>query len=148
LDDVDLSVMATEVMEELRLREPQRPVQVSIAPGLRVHADARLMRIVLDNLLGNAWKYTSGKADASIALRAVERQGETAFCIADNGVGFDMARAGKLFHAFQRLHAESGIEGHGIGLVTAQRIIHRHGGRIWAEAEAGRGARFFFTLTL
>jgi PAS domain S-box-containing protein len=142
--EVDLSAMALEVLDELRQRAPQRDVRLVVAPGLRAHADARLLRVVLDNLLGNAWKYTAGSAGVEIVFEARQQDGETVYCVRDNGPGFDMARAGKLFHAFQRLHAD--IEGHGIGLATAQRIIHRHGGRIWAQAEPGKGAAFFFTL--
>ncbi len=143
-EDIDLSAMAHEVFEELRQRAPQRAVRVHVAPGLRARADARLLRAVLDNLLGNAWKYTAGSADAEIVFEAVPHDGQTAYCVRDNGPGFDMARAGKLFHAFQRLHADA--EGHGIGLATAQRIVHRHGGRIWAQAEPGKGAAFYFSL--
>ncbi|HCY61364.1 MAG TPA: hypothetical protein DHV59_00680 [Oxalobacteraceae bacterium] len=142
--EIDLSAMALEALEELRQRAPQRQVRAAVAPGLLARADARLLRLVLDNLLGNAWKYSAGTADAEVALTAERRDGETVYCVRDNGSGFDMARAGKLFHAFQRLHAD--VEGHGIGLATAQRIIHRHGGRIWAEAQPGKGAAFFFTL--
>ncbi|RJG03136.1 AAA family ATPase [Noviherbaspirillum sedimenti] len=143
-EEIDLSAMAQEVLEELRQRAPQRSVRLLVAPGLRARADARLMRVTLDNLLGNAWKYSVGAAAAEIAFEAEQREGEMVYCVRDNGAGFDMARAGKLFHAFQRLHAD--VEGHGIGLATAQRIIHRHGGRIWAQAEPGKGAAFFFTL--
>ncbi len=143
--DADLSAMAHEVIDELRARAPQRCVRIAIEPGLAVRADARLLRIVLDNLLGNAWKYTVNHDAVEIGFQACLQDGETVYCVSDTGPGFDMARAGKLFHAFQRLHAGN-IEGHGIGLATAQRIIHRHGGRIWVEALPGTGARFFFTL--
>ncbi|WP_165973743.1 AAA family ATPase [Paucimonas lemoignei] len=144
LEDIDLSGMALEVLDELRQRPPERSVRIHIAPGMRARADARLLRVVLDNLLGNAWKYTAGKADAELAFVMEQRDGEAVYCVSDNGSGFDMARAGKLFQAFQRLHAD--VEGFGIGLTTAQRIIHRHGGRIWAEAKPGKGATFSFTL--
>ncbi len=143
-EEVDLSALARDVLDELRQRAPQRRVRATVAPGLRVRADSRLMRVVLDNLIGNAWKYSAGNADAEIAFEAEWHDGVLAYCVRDNGSGFDMARAGKLFHAFQRLHAD--VEGHGIGLATAQRIIHRHGGRIWVHSEPGKGAAFYFTL--
>jgi light-regulated signal transduction histidine kinase (bacteriophytochrome) len=104
------------------------------------------MRIVLDNLLGNAFKYTTGCEHARIGLSATERNAERVYCVADNGVGFDMQYAGRLFGAFQRLHASSRFDGLGIGLATVQRIVHRHGGRVWAEAAPEQGARFYFTL--
>jgi PAS domain S-box-containing protein len=144
IEDIDLSAMVNEVLEELQQRAPQCHVRSHVAPGLRAHGDARLLRVVLDNLLGNAWKYTAEKPDAEISFLEEQHDGKKAYCVRDNGSGFDMARAGKLFHAFQRLHAN--VEGYGIGLTTAQRIIHRHGGRIWAEAQPGVGATFFFTL--
>ncbi len=145
LGDVSLSAMADEVVEELKQRSPERRVRTTIAPGLVARADPRLLRILLDNLIGNAWKYSVDADVAEIGFQARDRGGETVYCVSDNGPGFDMARAGKLFHAFHRLHAGE-IEGHGIGLATAQRIIHRHGGRIWAEAAPGKGATFLFTL--
>ena len=114
---------------------------------MRVRADPRLMRVVLENLLGNAWKFTSRQAAPRIEVgETVGASGEPVFFIRDNGAGFDMAHAGQLFTAFQRLHATSDFEGTGIGLAIVQRIIHRHGGRIWAEAEPGEGATFFFTF--
>ncbi|MBS0309352.1 MAG: AAA family ATPase [Proteobacteria bacterium] len=145
-EDVDLSVMAQDAVEECRLREPHRQLDIDIEPGLRIRADAKLMRIVLDNLIGNAWKYTVNSPHVVIGFHARLKGSETAYCVSDNGPGFDMAHAGKLFHAFQRLHTDADIEGHGLGLVTAQRIVHRHGGRIWVETEVGKGARFFFTV--
>jgi len=121
-------------------------VEFAIAPGLLVNADADLLRAVLENLLGNAWKFTSKHAQARIEVGAVQRDGETVYFVRDDGAGFDMAYANKLFGAFQRLHAATEFEGTGIGLATVQRIIHRHGGQVWAEGQLEKGATFFFTL--
>jgi len=143
---VDLSRIAQEVVGQLRQTQPQRQADVSIEPGLVVTGDPGLLRTALENLLGNAWKYTSRLARARIEFGARVEDGETVFFIRDNGAGFDMAHAGKLFGAFQRLHGPSAFEGSGIGLATVQRIIHRHGGRIWAEASQDQGATFHFTL--
>ncbi len=142
---VDLSEIAAEVIAELRQGEPDRSVEVVIEPGLRVWADARLMRVMLHNLLGNAWKFTGRTEKPRIMLRSSEALAHS-FCVEDNGVGFDMRHAGKLFGAFQRLHRVSEFPGTGIGLATVKRIINRHGGEIEAHAEPGQGARFCFTL--
>jgi len=143
---VDLSVMAEEVAEELRASDPARAVRFVIAEGLVTEADPRLLRIALTNLFSNAWKFTGRRADALVELgRSGDAAGD-AFFVRDNGVGFDMAHANKLFGAFQRLHAMHDFPGTGIGLVTVQRIINRHDGRIWAESAAGAGATFHFTL--
>jgi PAS domain S-box-containing protein len=147
---VDMSRMADEVMTEIRAAEPGRAVEFRTAPGLAGRADPRLIRIVLVNLLGNAWKFTAGKADARIEFGGrppgrESRLTETLF-VRDNGAGFDMNYAGKLGAPFQRLHTESEFPGSGIGLATAQRIIQRHGGRIWWESVPGQGATFYFTL--
>ncbi|MFC3231394.1 PAS domain S-box protein [Marinibaculum pumilum] len=144
--DVDLAVLAQEVVDRLRSEAPDREVEVAIDGPLFARGDQRLLQIALDNLLGNAWKFTSGQDRAWIRFDLRDAGGEPAFCIADNGAGFDMVYADQLFRAFQRLHTPSEFPGTGIGLATVQRIIHKHGGRIWAESEAGRGARFFFTL--
>ena len=144
--DVDLSAMAHEIVAQLRHGEPGRDIRIDIAEGLRAYGDSGLLRVVLDNLLDNAWKYTSKNAAAHLSFDAVERAGETVFCVRDNGAGFDMKFAGKLFGAFQRLHRRDEFEGTGIGLATTARIVHRHGGRVWAEAEPGKGAAFYFTL--
>ena len=143
--------MANAVVAELRQNELTRKVAIEIASGLTAHGDPGLLTIALQNLLGNAWKYTAKKHDAQIAFGRVHHGlsghgGKTVYCIRDNGAGFDMAYADKLFAPFQRLHRSSEFAGNGIGLATVQRIISRHGGRIWAEAEVERGAAFFFTL--
>jgi light-regulated signal transduction histidine kinase (bacteriophytochrome) len=143
---VDLSAIAREVAAELGEREPARGIAWEIAPGLVAHGDPHLLRIALGNLLENAWKFTRGRPRASIALGARDGGGERVFFVRDDGVGFDMAYASKLFSPFQRLHPQAEFEGTGIGLVTVQRIVHRHGGRIWAESAVGRGATFLFTI--
>jgi PAS domain S-box-containing protein len=145
-EDIDLSAIAGEVIDELRKQEPSRTVQCTIQSGIIVWGDARLLRIVLDNLLGNAWKFTSKRADAHIEFGMQRQDDETVYFVRDNGAGFDMAYAEKLFGAFQRLHETSEFPGTGIGLATAQRIIHKHGGLIWAEGEVEQGAAFYFTL--
>jgi len=143
---VDLSGLALKFFEELRRREPERECKTEVAPGLATEGDARLVTILLENLLGNAWKFTSKKPDARIRVGGETHDGEQAFFVRDNGAGFDMEYASRLFVPFQRLHSEQEFEGTGIGLATVQRIIVRHGGRIWVEAEEGEGATFYFTL--
>jgi signal transduction histidine kinase len=145
-EPVDLSGLARAALEELRRSEPGRQVDVSIAEGLVADADPRLLRVALDNLLGNAWKFSSRTEGARIdvGVRVVDR--EAVFFVRDNGAGFDMAYGDKLFGAFQRLHAAGDFPGTGIGLATVHRIVQRHGGRIWAESRVGAGATFFFTL--
>jgi light-regulated signal transduction histidine kinase (bacteriophytochrome) len=143
---IDLSAIAREVADELRTSDPNRQITVTIAEGLVASADARLIRIVLTNLFANAWKFTAKRDDARIEFGCVEDNENKSFFVRDNGVGFDMAHAGKLFGAFQRLHAMHDFPGTGIGLVTVQRIVHRHGGRIWAESSMNAGATFHFTL--
>jgi light-regulated signal transduction histidine kinase (bacteriophytochrome) len=144
---MDLSQLANGVIAELRRAEPGRRVQVAIDPGLRVNADAGLMRVLLDNLIGNAWKFTRKRCDPRIEFRAIQNGGGvTTYLIRDNGAGFDMAYANKLFGAFQRLHDMNDFEGTGIGLATVQRIVRRHGGRVWAEGGVNEGATFYFTL--
>ena len=129
-----------------RQLQTERPVTFTIAEGVTASGDARLLRVALENLLSNAWKYSGKRENAVIEFDVTQLDGETAYYVRDNGVGFDMAYAGKLFGAFQRLHGISEFEGTGIGLATVQRIIRRHGGRVWAEGEVGRGATFYFTL--
>lgn len=145
-EPVDLSAVAEAVVADLRVGAPDRHVEVVIAPGATAVGDARLLRILLDNLLSNAWKYTSRRADARIEFGKQDRNGQKAYYVRDNGAGFDMRYADKLFGLFQRLHTSSEFEGLGIGLATARRIVNRHGGQIWADAVVGGGATFFFTL--
>lgn len=144
--DVDVSALAAEVVKELSEKDPSREVVTGIQSGMRAHADGGLVKIVLDNLIGNAWKFTSKTAAARIEVSAERRDGVTAFCVRDNGAGFDMQYTHKLFGAFQRLHAESEFTGTGIGLATVARVAALHGGRAWAEGETGKGAVFRFTL--
>jgi light-regulated signal transduction histidine kinase (bacteriophytochrome) len=143
---VDLSAIAAEVVAELRAAQPQHPVTVSIAQGLTAHGDASLLRVVLQNLLSNAWKFTRGQPSPSIEMGAITQESGIAFFVRDNGVGFDAAKVDRLFRAFQRLHDSQHFEGTGIGLATVQRIVHRHGGRVWAEGNLGTGATFWFTV--
>ncbi len=143
---VDLSTLVSQLFAELAAREPERVVDARVESDLTIVADARLMRVALDNLIGNAWKYTSKCATATIVV-GVQRDGaEPVFFVRDNGAGFDMAYANKLFAPFQRLHSQAEFEGTGIGLATVQRIVARHGGRVWAESSVGGGATFYFTL--
>lgn len=146
LTDVDLGGIAAGILERLRSGTPARRIDVQIAPGLAVQADAGLMRIALDNLLENAWKYTGKTADARIEFGSLERDGQVDFFIRDNGAGFDLRYATKLFSPFQRAHSPGEFGGNGIGLAIVQRILQRHGGRTWAESEPGRGSTFWFTL--
>ena len=143
---VDLSALARGVSEDLRRTGPHRRVTFRIPDVLHADGDARMLRMVLERLLGNAWKFTSKNEHATVEFGAVDRDGSPAYFVRDNGAGFDEAYADKLFAPFQRLHRVDEFEGAGVGLATAQRIIHRHGGEIWAEGEPGKGARFYFTL--
>jgi signal transduction histidine kinase len=139
---VDLSSIAGAVNAELARREPARTVEAVIAPDLVVAADGRLMRILVDNLLANAWKFTARQPEAKIELGT---EGD-AFFVRDNGAGFDMAQAERLFTPFHRLHTDGGLADTGIGLATARRIVERHGGRIWAEGTVGGGTKISFTI--
>nr|MDQ5828085.1 PAS domain S-box protein [Chloroflexota bacterium] len=143
---VDLSALAKAVAEDLRHDQPERQAEFVISEDLLVSGDPVLLRAVMENLLGNAWKFTKTRSRARIEFGVSEADGTPAYFVRDNGIGFDMAYAGKLFGAFQRLHSSSEFEGTGIGLATVQRIIHRHGGRVWTKGEVGVGATFFFTL--
>ncbi|MBU5636911.1 PAS domain S-box protein [Geomonas sp. Red69] len=145
-EQVDVSELAGEILAELRLSDPQRRAECVVQPGVQADADPQLLRVVLDNLLGNAWKYSAKKEETRLEFGTVPHQGKEAFFVRDNGAGFDMGRASVLFKPFQRLHDSDDFKGTGIGLASVQRIIQRHGGHIWAEAEPGRGATFFFTL--
>jgi light-regulated signal transduction histidine kinase (bacteriophytochrome) len=144
---VDLSELARKVAAGLRAEDPTRHVEVDIADEMEVEGDPDLLGIALQNLIGNAWKFTSGEPRARIEIGVAGVAGQQIWFVRDNGAGFDMAYAAKLFGPFQRLHSEAEFAGSGIGLATVQRIISRHGGRVWAEAAEGRGATFFFTLT-
>ena len=143
---VDLSALAREIAAEIEKSQPDRRVRLVIADGLAVRGDPRLLRVLLENLLGNAFKFTQKEREATIEFGAVTRDGGVAYYVRDNGVGFDEAYATKLFGAFQRLHGSEEFEGTGIGLATVQRIVQRHGGKAWAEGAVGKGATFFFTL--
>jgi light-regulated signal transduction histidine kinase (bacteriophytochrome) len=143
---VSLTLLARKVSVELQEKEPSRKVAIEIADGLAARGDTRLINIALVNLLGNAWKFTAKRQDAKIAVGRVIKGSESAYFIRDNGAGFDMAAADRLFVPFRRLHSAAEFEGTGIGLAIAQRVISRHGGCIWADGEVGKGATFFFTL--
>ena len=143
---VDLSALALETINKYQDDEPDRKVDFEIMPNIKHMADKSLLGIVLDNLLGNAWKYTSKVDNARIEFGAMEKDNKTIFYVNDNGAGFDMKYVNKLFGAFQRLHKPEEFEGTGIGLVTVSRIVRRHGGEVWAEATPGQGAKFSFTL--
>jgi light-regulated signal transduction histidine kinase (bacteriophytochrome) len=143
---IDLAVIAREAFTRLRREDPGRAVELVVPARLPAEADSRLMEIVFDNLLGNAWKFTRNRATAHIEVGQIPRSGQHVYFVRDDGAGFDMAYAGKLFAVFQRLHTVREFPGTGIGLANVERIIRRHGGRIWGEGEVDRGATFFFTL--
>ena len=143
---VNLSQLAAYVTEDLRRQSPHRTVALHIEPDLQVQGDPTLLRLVLENLLGNAWKYSAKCSDAQIWFERHPSEPRGVFTVRDNGAGFDMRFADRLFGAFQRLHSASEFQGTGIGLVSVRRIVRRHGGEIWAQAEPGKGARFHFTL--
>jgi PAS domain S-box-containing protein len=146
LGPVDLSALARRIAADLRRLEPARDVEFVVAPDLVVRGDPGLLQVALENLLGNAWKFTAPRPRARIEVGVTQRDGRAVYFVRDDGVGFDMRYADKLFGAFQRLHGTAEFAGTGIGLATVQRIIHRHGGRVWAEGAVGRGATFYFTL--
>ena len=143
---VDLSLLAASLVEDLRTADPDRNVEVIITDGLSADGDAGLLRGLLENLLGNAWKFSSKRQEARIEFGVEDIDGEPTYFVRDDGAGFDEAYADKLFTAFQRLHSNEDFEGTGIGLATVQRIVRRHGGRIWAVGQVDQGATFYFTL--
>jgi len=143
---VDLTRLAENILAELQRTQPERSVRFRVAPNVNARGDPHLLQVVLENLLNNAWKYTSKQGQAEIEFGSKYENGQTTYFVRDNGAGFDMTYAGKLFGAFQRLHTTTQFPGTGIGLATVQRIIHRHGGRVWAESAVDQGATFFFTL--
>jgi PAS domain S-box-containing protein len=145
-ETVDLSALARHVAAELRNEHAGRAVQCTVEPGLTAHADPVLARLILQKLLSNAWKFTAPHGSAQVDVGVQDVGGERAFCVRDDGAGFDMRYADHLFGAFQRMHPHGQFEGEGIGLATVQRLVRRHGGRVWAEAEVEQGATFFFTL--
>ncbi len=145
--EVDLSAIATEIITELQQLEPQRQVEFAIAPRLIVNGDSQLLRVALENLLNNAWKFTSARIQTKIEFDAIlQKDGKVAYFVRDDGAGFDMTYVNKLFGAFQRLHSTTQFPGTGIGLATVQRIINRHGGKVWAVGAVDQGATFYFTL--
>ena len=143
---VDLSALAESVASDLQRSEPDRAVRFVVAPGIVSTGDATLLRVVLENLLANAWKFTSKRPDPLIEFGVAQEHGIESYFVRDNGAGFDPAFASRLFCAFQRLHAARDFPGTGIGLPTVQRIVHRHGGRVWASGKVDAGATFYFTL--
>jgi signal transduction histidine kinase len=145
-EPVDLTRMARDILADLRRATPTQQVELVIEPDMVVTADSRLLRLVLENLLGNAWKFSRKNKLIRIFLGQVADGGVSAICVRDEGVGFDQGHADRLFRAFSRLHSEAEFEGQGLGLAKAQRAIHAHGGRIWARAQPGAGAAFYFTL--
>jgi light-regulated signal transduction histidine kinase (bacteriophytochrome) len=145
-ENLDLSAMAHSIAEELRLAEPDRHVEFAIEGGLIASGDSQLLGVAMQNLLGNSWKYTSRHASSRIEFGKSELNGKHPFFVRDDGAGFDPRYADRLFGAFQRLHTTTEFPGTGIGLATVQRIIHRHGGEIWAEGAIEKGATFYFTL--
>jgi signal transduction histidine kinase len=143
---INLSELATEAMHDIRQRDSGRIVNVIIEPDLLVKADKKMMMVVLNNLLGNAFKYSGKNENAEIRFGRKDYYGHNLFFVSDNGAGFDMALAHKLFQPFQRLHNPSEFKGTGVGLSTVQKIVEKHGGQIWAESEINKGATFYFTL--
>ena len=144
---VDLSRIAQDIADRLKKNHPERTVEFVVSGGLTAYGDERLLRVALENLFGNAWKFTGAHEQSRIEFGSAKRDGRAAFFVKDDGAGFDMAYVDKLFGPFQRLHASSDFPGTGIGLATVQRIIHRHGGRVWIEGEVEKGATVYFTLS-
>lgn len=148
-ESVDLSRLASQTCQDLQQADPARPVEFIIVPGIVDRGDSRLLQVVLENLLNNAWKFTAKNPQAKIEFGVMPSEPNTppTYFVRDDGVGFDMAYTSKLFSPFQRLHSVSEFPGNGIGLATVQRIVHRHGGQVWTEGSIDRGAIFYFTLT-
>jgi two-component system sensor histidine kinase/response regulator len=147
LESVNLSVITQTIAEELQRSEPGRRVEFLITQGMVVNGDKGLLKVALENLLGNAWKFTGKRSGARISFGVTENKEGKVYYVRDNGSGFDMTYMNRLFGAFQRLHSASEFPGTGVGLATVQRVVHRHGGQIWAEGEVGKGAVFYFTLS-
>ena len=144
---VDLSEIVKMIISDLKRAEPRKNVEIIIEPKIIVEGDQQLLRVALENLLSNSWKFTRKKENTKLEFGKVDQNGKPAYFIKDNGAGFDMTYADKLFGAFQRLHSVDEFEGTGVGLATVQRIFHRHNGDIWAESEVGKGATFYFTIS-
>jgi two-component system sensor histidine kinase/response regulator len=144
--EVDLSSIAGLILTRLQESEPERQVDVKVRPGVLVTGDGQLLRIAMENLLENAWKFTAKEPESRIEFGMTQASGEATYFVRDNGAGFDMTYADRLFGPFQRLHPQGEFPGTGIGLATVQRIIYRHGGRVWAEGLEGQGATFYFTM--
>ncbi len=144
--EVDLSGLAALILSRLQESEPKRKVEIKVRPGVVVTGDGQLLRIALENLLENAWKFTARQPESRIEFGMTQASGEPTYFVRDNGAGFDMTYVDRLFGPFQRLHPQGEFPGSGIGLATVQRIVHRHGGRVWAEGLVGQGATFQFTL--
>jgi PAS domain S-box-containing protein len=145
-EPLDVGALARAVHQRLSNAEPQRRVDLVVEGDLRAEGDVRLVRVLLENLIGNAWKFTRGRTHAVVRIGSETREGVRAFFVADNGAGFDMAHAEKLFGLFQRLHSQREFEGTGVGLATVKRVVQRHGGRVWAEGRVSEGATFHFSL--
>lgn len=143
---VDVSTMAERILWELAIQDPHRKVEVTVQPGVTATADPDLLLVVLENLLGNAWKFTERTAVPRIEVGASEADGGVVYFVKDNGAGFDAQYAQRMFSAFQRFHSQAEFSGTGIGLATVKRVVHRHGGNVWADGEVGQGATFYFTL--
>jgi signal transduction histidine kinase len=143
---VDLSALSRSIVEDLKTREPERRVECFIAEGVIVNGDSELLRVAMENMLNNAWKYTSAHATARIEVGCTQQEGKSIYFVRDDGAGFDARYASRLFGAFQRLHSTHEFAGTGVGLATVQRIIRRHGGEIWAEGAVEKGATFYFSL--
>jgi light-regulated signal transduction histidine kinase (bacteriophytochrome) len=146
IEEVDLAAVALKITAELRQGAPEREVEIAVQGGMTARADLHLMELAMENLMNNAWKYSAGADHARIEVGMAQKDGETAFFVKDNGVGFDMKDAERIFLPFQRAHAKDRYQGSGIGLSIVKHVIEKHGGRIWVESETGKGACFYFTL--